>query len=196
MTKPILTKSPFERNIEKTMYKRLREQLHYNPDTGVFTWLADGARNAKYKKGDVAGKLNWDGYLIISFMNQSHGGHRLAWLYVNGEMPLNQIDHIDRDKQNNRINNLRDVSQAINSQNTTRSEGTYTGIVGVTCERFDKVWVATIMVDGKPIYLGYHKSLLSAAKARYRAEKKYGYIDENIPSTSLLYIESMKKGEK
>lgn len=196
MTKPILTKTPFERNIEKNIYKRLHEILHYDPNSGVFTWAVNGKRNAKYKIGDVAGAIHIDGYIVISFMSQSFSAHRLAWLYVYGEFPKNQIDHIDRDKQNNRINNLRDVSIAVNAQNTTRSDNTYTGIVGVICERFDKVWVASIMLNGKSIYLGHHKTLLNAAKARYRAEKKYKYLDDKMPSTSALYIESMKKKKK
>lgn len=189
MTRATLSKTPFERNLEKTICERMKEMLTYAPDTGLFVWLVDGTKNAKYKAGDVAGTIHPDGYVIISFMSQTFHAARLAWLYVYDEFPKNQIDHIDRNKENNRIDNLRDVSAWVNMQNRSVSENTISGITGVTTERFDR-WSASIVVDGIYRYLGRHKSLLSAAKARHRAEKKYKCFSDGVKSKAALYIES------
>ena len=188
MTKKTLPKTRFEINIEKEIYKRMNEMLSYDPDTGLFTWLVDGKNNAKYKSGDIAGRVNHDGYVTISFMGQTFMAARLAWLYVYGEFPINHIDHIDRNKENNRIDNLRDVSGWENNQN--RGGASSSGIVGVSVEVLDKRWSASIIVNGVYRYLGCHKSLLSAARARYRAEKKYKCLGDGFKSTAKLYIES------
>jgi len=108
--------------------ERLRELLHYDPLTGVFTrrsgWGADGR---------TAGGADQRGYVIVKVGGARHKAHRLAWLYVHGEWPKHTIDHINGVKDDNRIANLRDVPQRVNSQNVRkplRRNGT--GFLGVT----------------------------------------------------------------
>jgi hypothetical protein len=195
MTKPILSKNDFRCKSRNIVYKRMKEMLSYDFETGIFTWLVDGKRRAKYKAGDIAGTRYQDGYTTIAFMGMSFQAARLAWLYVHEEFPKGEIDHIDRDKNNNSIFNLRDVSRWVNMQNRCLSDDTRSGVTGVNMDRHDR-WSASISVNGVYHYLGCHKSLLAAAKARYRAEKRYKCLGNNFESQAQLYVESQTGGGK
>lgn len=93
----------------KLKHNRLLEQLKYDPLTGVFTWLV--TRN-RITQGDVAGSVSKEGYRVIRIDGEHHKAHRLAWFYVHGSWPSGIIDHKDGNKDNNKIKNLRDTSQA------------------------------------------------------------------------------------
>ena len=114
--------------------ERLREVLDYGPDTGVFTWKI--RTNSRVKVGDVAGALRPDGYIQISIDGRLHRAHRLAWLYVTGESPPDQIDHINGVRDDNRIANLRLATSAENKQNLRRAKSrNKTGFLGVCTPR-------------------------------------------------------------
>ena len=81
--------------------------LHYDELTGVFTWRSN---RPKVRAGDVAGTRSSHDYWQISIRDKVYSAHRLAWFYVHGTWPSRVIDHIDGDRMNNRIDNLRDVS--------------------------------------------------------------------------------------
>lgn len=120
---------------------RLRELLDYNPDTGWLTWKV--GRRGKAVVGAVAGNVRTDGRRCITIDNQRHKAHRLAWQHYYGEPPRQFIDHINRDPDDNRIINLRDVSASANQQNRTltRRDG---GLVGTSFDTANGKWVATI----------------------------------------------------
>ncbi len=94
----------------------LRSILHYDQETGIFTWKVRTAR--RVKAGDVAGCSDGDGYRLIKVQSRLYKAHRLAWLYIHGSWPKDQIDHINRIRTDNRIANLREVSNKQNLQNT------------------------------------------------------------------------------
>jgi hypothetical protein len=98
---------------------RLRELVHYDPTTGLFTWT----KNRAYKAlgGTPAGYLNTNGYARITIDGISHAAHRLAWLYVHGRWPEATIDHINRIPHDNRLANLREASQSENNANSSRA---------------------------------------------------------------------------
>ncbi len=132
--------------------QRLRNLLSYDATTGQFTWLVQ--RSIRVKIGCAAGNLNrGDGYWYIQVDYRSYPAHRLAWLYVHGEWPKEHIDHIDGDRINNRLNNLRDVSRSVNLQNRKRaSVHNKTGYLGVS--PFKTKFMANIRLAGKRTYLG------------------------------------------
>lgn len=94
----------------------LCEALHYEPETGLFSWRFDGKH---VKAGDPAGSSTGRGYWKLRLNGVDVSAHRLAWFYVHGVWPVQKIDHINRVKSDNRIKNLRDVSAKINSHNVT-----------------------------------------------------------------------------
>jgi hypothetical protein len=153
--------------------ERLRELLHFEPKTGVFTWLQ---RRGSITPGAIAGTLHHDGYRQIKALGRLHGSHRLAWLYVNGRLPLGDIDHIDGCRANNAIENLRDVPRSINLQNQRRprSDNTH-GFLGITLNAKTNKWHARIQCSGKQHSLGYfdtpekaHDAYLMAKRAKHQ----------------------------
>ena len=142
---------------------RLRELLHYNPETGVFTRKT--ARPG-VRAGSVAGSLNKvSGYVWITVCRNANLAHRLAWLYVHGVWPAGVLDHINRQRNDNRIANLRDCTMALNSLNvgSARSTNKSTGILGVYAYRAK--YVAKIMIGGKTRHLGVFATKEEAAEA-------------------------------
>jgi len=149
----------------------LRQQLRYDPETGVFTWNVEQRSGAK--KGGVAGKQNPEGYLYISAFGLPFFAHRLAWLHVYGSWPQQQIDHIDGNTSNNKLSNLRDVSPRTNQQNRYVAQKTSrTGLIGVSKTAYEK-WYARIRVDGKHKFLGCFSTPELASSAYLEAKRIY-----------------------
>lgn len=174
----------------------LKEILDYNPDTGVFTWKV---RDKKYFKnegsykiwntrfsGKIAGsiKTNKDGYryLQITINKKLYLAHRLAWLYVYGVWPKNQIDHINGCSLDNRIHNLRDVTNQVNSCNQKKHKNNKSGITGVSWHRSTNKWIVrgSITINGKRkrIYLGLFENIDDAICARKSWESKQKHYTE------------------
>lgn len=152
--------------------ERLKELLNYEPETGVFTWRV-GRGSAK--KGEVAGNLHTKGYVHISVDGEVYKAHRLAWLYLHGSFPQNQIDHINGVRRDNRLSNLRCVSNAENGRNRKKQCTNTSGLNGVCFDKSSGKLMARIVVEGKRIYLGCFDNMLDAAVARKSAELKYDY---------------------
>jgi hypothetical protein len=147
--------------------------LSYDPDTGVFKWLDPDSN--KYVPGGVAGTRNTKGYIQLWFKGGRGLAHRLAWLYVYGEIPCGQIDHINGVRDDNRISNLRVVENQDNSKNRRMRKDNKIGIQGVRMRGDASTWVASIAVDFKQVHLGSFPTLLDAACARKSAEIKHGF---------------------
>jgi hypothetical protein len=149
---------------------RLREVLNYDPETGIFTWRV----RLKYSVpiGARAGSFPANGYCMIGIDGVHYRAHRLAWLYVYGEWPKNFIDHIDGNRLNNAIANLRDVSNKMNGHNTNvPRRGNKTGLLGVLPYKNGK-FTAQIGVNGKSNHLGVFDTA-EEAHATYMAAKRY-----------------------
>ena len=155
---------------------RLKEVLHYDPDTGVLVWITQLGSRAKI--GSEAGSVTKQGrtyYRLIMIDKHHYYAHRLAWLYVHGEFPEKHIDHEDGNGLNNRIKNLRDVDRVDNSKNQRLSKRNKSGFIGVSFHNPAGKWVADIRVNGKTKYLGIFAEIDDAVKARKAAELQYGY---------------------
>ena len=141
---------------------RLRELLHYNPETGEFTWLVASMRR---EKGSKAGCLLTRGYVDIGIGNKIYRAHRLAWLYVYGEWPTQWVDHVNGIKNDNRIINLRAANKKQNAENTTKQKRNTSGHKGVTWDSFTSNWKAQICHNGKHHNLGRFADVDDAKKA-------------------------------
>lgn len=152
-TKPALINSPLR---EATMtshiltQEELKTQLHYNPETGIFTRKIP---KQSIKVGASAGCLN-GGYIQISVLNKKYAAHRLAWLYMTGDWPIDQIDHINGIRDDNRLCNLRECSQSENMMNIPKNKSNKSGIKGVFFDSHAKKWRASCRLDGKKVFLG------------------------------------------
>lgn len=141
----------------------LHAQLHYNLETGVFTRLI--SKSIRVKVGDVAGTLNNHGYIAICINSKIYAAHRLAWLYVYGEWPKDQIDHINNIQTDNRIINLREANNSQNRHNTRLPKNNTTGYKGVTYHKRQKKFTSHAMVNRKTYHLGYFDSAELASEA-------------------------------
>jgi hypothetical protein len=147
---------------------RLRELAHYCPETGQFTHLKSDRRK---KAGMPAGSLRQDGYIYVMFDGKRALAHRFAWLYVTGEWPMKEIDHIDGNKANNAFTNLRQVSRRTNAENQhTAKRTSTTGLLGVI--RHPRGFVARIVSEGKRKYLGIFETPEAAHEAYVQAKRE------------------------
>ena len=157
--------------------KRLRELLHYNPDTGVFTWKVHRAGNAMI--GDIAGYLDEDsGYIRITLDYYLHHAHRLVFVYVVGETP-EQIDHINHIRNDNRWINLRPANNPLNRLTQTLRIDNSSGFTGVVWFKRYSKWRARITINGKEKHLGYFIEKGDAITARKKANIKYGFHENH-----------------
>lgn len=149
--------------------EHLKSLYHYDPDTGLFTSIKE-RRN--WKKGRVAGTVNE--YIIIRIDEVGYRAHRLAWLYMTGEFPEAQIDHINGDKLDNRFSNLRPCNTSENSQNILKPRADCkSGYKGVAWRQRNKKFHATIRVKGRGIHLGYFDTAEDAHKAYLEAKYEH-----------------------
>jgi hypothetical protein len=149
--------------------KRLKELLLYDPKIGIFT-RRKPIRGMS--AGSICGSPDKDGYIQVSVDKKRYKAHRLAWLYVYGNFPPNQIDHINRIKDDNRIDNLRLATNSQNSQNQSKRKDNKSGVVGVGWSKRERRWRARIVVDGREICLGYYRTIEEAALSRSVAKLK------------------------
>jgi hypothetical protein len=153
--------------------ERLQNLFNYDPETGKLVWK-DGKRKQKKKNG-IAGGFNEKGYCRIWVDGGLYYAHRLIWLYLYGEVPDGQIDHINHKKSDNRAENLRVVSRADNAKNTPLPKTNNSGVIGICYNKAAGKLQAQIQVNGKSIYLGLFDNLFDACCARKSAENKYGF---------------------
>ncbi|MDH5572343.1 MAG: HNH endonuclease [Gammaproteobacteria bacterium] len=157
--------------------EELKERLFYNEETGVFTYAKSICGGGV--PGNVAGYISFSrpgaAYRIISINRRNYGAHRLAFLYVTGEMPKDEVDHINGDGCDNRWVNLRSVSRAENARNQKLSKANKSGVTGVCWSKNHKSWVAQIKSKKRTRYLGMFKNIFDAACARKSAEIEYGF---------------------
>lgn len=144
----------------------LARLLNYDLDTGVFTWKVDISR--RIKAGMKAGTVSSNGYLKIKLNGKAYRAHHLAWLVCKSELPQQEIDHINGNKLDNRIINLRLATRSQNNCNMLLRSDNSSGYKGVSWQLPNRKWVARISVNRKRITLGFFASKEEAAEA-YRA---------------------------
>jgi hypothetical protein len=160
--------------------ERLKELLHYDPDTGVLTWKARPSKRNHI--GDEAGYVFQSGrthYRRVTIDGIKYLSHRLAWLYTHGKLPDRQIDHGDGNGLHNWIRNLRDVTNRENHKNTRLNSNNTSGTVGVYFEKALDKWCAQICTESGKKSLGYFADIEEAITARKDAEVEYGFHENH-----------------
>lgn len=147
--------------------ERLKEFFNYNLEDGLFTRLKYAGNSAK---GTVVGTHHADGYLSMEIDKKGYLLHRLAWLYIHGELPIIQIDHIDGNRANNKLSNLREATTFENAQNRKTPSNNSSGYLGVYFKVTQNKWCAKIDVNNRRHYLGMFDSALEASVAYVEAK--------------------------
>ena len=164
----------------------LRKLLRYEPETGKLYWrvrtkeVCDDDRSRKTFNSQFSGReamsnVTHHGYARGTLFSKSHTAHRVAWAIYYGEWPPEQIDHINGNRLDNRIANLRSVNDSENRKNMAIRSDNTTGVLGVHWYKSKNLWHAQIQVNEKKVHLGYFERLEDAAKARRDAEAQYGF---------------------
>lgn len=180
----------------------LNECLDYNPEKGLLIWRHRPERHFKDGKtfkscnkrhgNKTAGGLSKNGYIYIEINSESYLAHRLAWALYYDYFPENEIDHKDRIRHHNWIDNLREASHVCNIRNKGIMSNNKSGVTGVSFNKKNKKWIGTIAItgNGKNIYLGSFKLFDDAVKARWEAEKKYKFPNCCTSSSSYSYLKN------
>ncbi len=160
-------------------YKQVDSRFDYNSETGDITWKGNVRKKGWIEPGKKAGNKCTIGYLIIQMtvdgVRHQMYAHRVAWLLTYGKWPDEQIDHINGVRDDNRRENLRDVSLQENRKNMKKPKNNTSGYMGVVWDEGRRRWQARIRVNSKDHYLGRFKDVDSAIKTRKEAEIKYGF---------------------
>jgi len=161
----------------------LRQRLRYEPATGKLYWRENASMpkrwNARYAGREALAYIGNNGRYMGRIQYRAYQAHRIIWAVVYGEDPAGQIDHIDHNPLNNRIDNLRVVSHQENHRNTSHRKNNTSGAMGVSWFAATSRWSAYIMVDKRKHHLGYFADKQDAIAARKAAEAQYGFHDNH-----------------
>lgn len=152
---------------------RVRELFDYSPDTGAL--IRRISRRGNAKRGDIVGIREGPGYLYVYVDGMKCQLHRIIWLWMVGNFPKEQIDHINHKRDDNRWCNLRETDVRGNSMNKSLIKSNTSGVCGVSFCKRNNNWTARIGHNMKQIHLGNFKDFNDAKLARKTAEKLFGY---------------------
>lgn len=162
-------------------------KISYNHETGIFKW--EETKRRGFIGREAGCFCPRDGYIRIRVAGKLELAHRLAWnmFYPDNLLgPEEQIDHINHIRTDNRILNLRKVTNTENSRNASIGVNNTSGVVGVWFEKRRNKWSAEIKVDRKKIHLGQFEKFEDAAEARKAAEVKYGFHENHGQKKEVL----------
>jgi len=151
----------------------IKDFLQYNPETGVFVWTK--RMGATVNVGDVAGCLHKSGYIRININGKLYSAHRIAFLYMDGSMPDECVDHINHDRSDNRWLNLRRATYSENGKNQNISILNTSGFTGVHFNKYANKWQARIMSGDKRITLGSFTNKEDAISSIQAERVKHDY---------------------
>lgn len=149
--------------------KEISQYLDYLPETGDFIWKVKTKTN---RIGSIAGNTNWRGYTSIWINAMPYSAHRLAWAICNGSWPIGDIDHINENKSDNRIRNLRQANRSQNMFNRGKNKNNTSGFKGVAFCKDTGRWRAQISIYGKSVKIGRFDTKEEASRAYLEKAKE------------------------
>jgi len=169
--------------------EELKSVLKYDQETGRFTWLVP-RRSGSIKAGTEAGSVTNQGYVHVQIGRMRYLAHRLAWLYTYGFFPENSIDHINRKRDDNRLENLREVSNSCNIRNSKSRINNTSGVRGVCWDKASQRWQADIKVNGKKIGLGRNECFVEVVAHRLAGEQAVEWAGCDSTSDAYKYMQA------
>lgn len=168
----------------------VRELLDYDPETGALTWRMRGQKwfssarawkawNNRFADHVTATAQGTYGYLLVGVLGRKYRTHRLIWLWMMGDWPTDQIDHLNHNRADNRWCNLRLVTHAENGKNQSIRVTNTSGAMGVWWDSKRNSWQAYIDASGRRIHLGRYTTKTDAIIARKAAERAHGYHENH-----------------
>lgn len=146
-------------NQSKLTHEELTRLFFYDPSTGLFTRLVSAGNQAV---GSVAEYINTKGYNYININKVAYPAHRLAWFYVYGRWPIGQIDHVDGNRSNNQLRNLRECTPAQNQQNRSKNKNNKSKYPGVYYAGWAKKYRAMIRHENVKYHIGLYDTAIDA----------------------------------
>jgi len=176
----------------------LKECLTYDPETGIFTCNERPLNhfidlrtckiwNSRFANKDITG-VSDQGYIRMEIDHKPYKAHRFAFLYMEGYLPEHGVDHIDRNRLNNKWSNLREVGKRCNAQNCNLSIANKSGVTGVVWNSNRGKWVSRIVINSKQKHIGSFENFDDAVMARYQEEVNNPLWTCSVDSPALKYL--------
>lgn len=160
----------------KITQAQVKDLISYSPLTGLFKWVGCKKHNRNgFPAGSIKVSKSGNRYLMLYLNGFRYRAHRIAFLYMTGSFPCDEVDHINGDGMDNRWRNLREVTTTENSRNQKLRCTNKSGVSGVCWDKHKRKWAAAIHDNCKRIHLGFFDKKDSAIRVRYAAEKILGY---------------------
>jgi hypothetical protein len=176
--------------VKKLTVDLVRKRFGYDPETGILTRLVS---SQGVSAGAIGGSLYGGGYLRACVAGRQIPAHRLIWFWMTGEWPKRQIDHINRNKTDNRWCNLREATNSQNGINSPMKANNISGFHGVHFDRWRQKWGAKIRIAGKRVQLGRfaspERAFIAYILAAWKHHGEFANIDAN-------YIRAVKERRK
>jgi hypothetical protein len=170
----------------------VRRLFDYDAETGDLTWRVSPSNSVRI--GNKAGSDNGRGYLQVMVDRKLYLVHRVIWLLVHGYFPEHEIDHVNRNRADNRLENLREVTKSCNVRNSRQRTDNISGVTGVCWDKISGKWKATIG-NNKQYHIGYFTDFTEAVKARHQAEVKYDWPGCNSSTDAYRYLKEADYGQ-
>lgn len=167
-------------------HSEIKALLRYEPSTGKLFWMprtldmfpdtrSGRIWNTRFANREAFTAFDGQGYRKGGVLGSQYKAHRIAWFLHCGSWPDGDLDHIDGDRGNNQISNLRSVTRGGNNRNRAMSSANNSGFVGVRWVKSRRRWVSEIYFEGKQKRLGYFKTFPEAVHAREAAMREHGF---------------------
>ena len=166
--------------------EEVRQHLDYDPETGELRWRVRRGGRRVGRPAGAARKTH--SRIVIGINGKKYLAHRIIWLWVYGYFPENVIDHIDRDPSNNKLSNLREVSQLCNMRNSKIDKRNKTGVTGVFWDEKNGKWLSNIRLADKTKYLAYCSDFTEAVAHRLAAEQCLDWAGCDSNSSAYQYM--------